>query len=74
MTAQQIEQEVFDDGTDGGEAVARLYQAGGIAYGVDGFDSVTDEHIALFHDQGFLVVNDAFNPAEVRTASTACST
>ncbi len=68
MTAQQIEQEVFDDGTDGGEAVARLYQAGGIAYGVDGFDSVTDEHITLFHDQGFLVVNDAFNPAEVRTA------
>ncbi len=68
MASTQAERYSFDPDTGGGDEIAHLYQAGGVAYGVDGFDGVTDEHVALFHEQGFLVVNDAFSPAEVERA------
>jgi phytanoyl-CoA hydroxylase len=45
-----------------------LYRYSGFAKGVDGFASVGDAEIARFHEQGYLVVNDAFNQQEVRDA------
>lgn len=58
---------VFDYGEEG--AYRRdLYAWTNLAQGVDGFDQVTDEHIAQFHDQGYLVVNHAFTLSEVQDA------
>ncbi len=45
-----------------------LYRFNRLANGVDGFASVGDEQIAQFHDQGYLVVNNAFSPKEVQDA------
>jgi phytanoyl-CoA hydroxylase len=36
--------------------------------GISGLAAVTDEHVALFRQQGFLVVHDAFSPEEVADA------
>lgn len=58
---------VFDYGEEG--AYRRdLYAWTSLAQGIDGFDQVTDDHIAQFHDQGYLVVNNAFTPNEVQDA------
>lgn len=43
-----------------------LYAYTGIATGVDGLQGVTPAHIDQFHEQGFLVVHNAFTPAEVQ--------
>ena len=43
-----------------------LYDYTGIATGVDGFASITPAHLDQFHEQGFLVVHNAFSPAEVQ--------
>lgn len=47
---------------------ADLYRFERTATGVHGLDAVTDEQIAFFHEHGYLVVHDAFTPAEVRSA------
>ena len=39
-----------------------------ITEGVDGLDAITDAHIQQFHEAGFLVVHNAFTPAEVEAA------
>lgn len=58
---------VFDYGEEG--AYRRdLYAWTSLAQGINGFDQVNDEHIAQFHDQGYLVVNNAFTPSEVQDA------
>lgn len=45
-----------------------LYHAKTVAKGIKGLDAVTDDDIRLFHEQGFLVVDDAFTPEEVEAA------
>lgn len=55
-----------DDGID--DPASHLYRTDAVAEGIAGFEAVTDEQVARFHDQGYLVINDAFTPAEVRSA------
>ena len=56
---------IFDYGEE--DAYRRdLYAWTGMAQGIDGFDQVTDKDIAQFHDQGYLVVHNAFTPGEVQ--------
>lgn len=56
---------IFDDGQ--AEAYPPdLYNYQGITTGVDGFGSVTDADVEQFHRQGYLVVENAFSPAEVQ--------
>jgi phytanoyl-CoA hydroxylase len=58
---------IFDYGV--AESYApNLYHFDGIAAGVEGFGSVTDEQIAQFHEQGYLVIHHAFAVAEVQAA------
>jgi len=52
----------------GGECPPQLYRAQQAAGGVNAFAAVDDEQIALFHQQGCLVVHDAFSSAEVAGA------
>lgn len=42
-----------------------LYRFDGLAQGVRHFADITDVHLQSFHDQGYLVVEEAFSPAEV---------
>ena len=52
----------------GGECPPELYRAQQAAGGMNGFATVDDDQIALFHEQGYLVVHDAFSGAEVAGA------
>jgi hypothetical protein len=52
----------------GGECPPDLYRAQQAAGGVNGFAAVDDQQIALFHQQGYLVVHNAFTGAEVAGA------
>jgi phytanoyl-CoA hydroxylase len=52
----------------GGECPPELYSARQAADGLDGFAAVQADQIALFHEQGYLVVHNAFSPAEVAGA------
>ena len=52
----------------GGECPPDLYRAEQALGGLAGFDAVNDEQIELFHQQGYLVVHDAFIGAEVAGA------
>ncbi len=52
----------------GGECPPELYRVQHAADGVIGFAAVDDEQIALFHEQGYLVIHDAFTGAEVADA------
>ena len=46
-----------------------LYTVRTVADGVrGGLDALTDAHIAQYHEQGYLVVHDAFTPDEVQQA------
>lgn len=56
---------LFDDGVSG-DYPPDLYDPKGITTGVDGFANVTDAHVARFHAQGFLVVENAFSTQEVQ--------
>lgn len=60
-----VADEVTVDGF-GGNYDPSLYRHHGIADGVHGFDAVTDEQVALYHEQGFLIIHDAFSPQEVQ--------
>lgn len=64
---KKIEQVVFDYGRPG-EYPTDLYNYSGLARGIDGFAQVTDEQIARFHQQGYLVIHNAFTPAETQAA------
>jgi len=68
-TSEEVQ---FDDNPASGEedveAIMRLYRAGSDAEGVPGFDDITDEQLAFFHEQGYLVVHRAFTTTEVRDA------
>ncbi len=43
-----------------------LYDYAGLAETLDGLDSIDDEALARYHEQGFLAINNAFTPAEVQ--------
>jgi len=45
-----------------------LYDATSAASGVDGFDAVGESEVQQFFDEGFLVVENAFTPAETVSA------
>lgn len=45
-----------------------LYRYQQVAAGVEGFAGVTEDALAQFHHEGFLVVHHAFTPAEVQAA------
>ena len=49
----------------GGTFMDGLYQYQALAGGVANFATITDEHVARFHEQGYLVVEQAFSPFEV---------
>jgi phytanoyl-CoA hydroxylase len=51
---------------EGGEYPADLYQYTGVAMGLDNFASVTDEQINFFYKHGYLMLEHAFSPAEVK--------
>ena len=57
----------FDDGLSD-DFPQGLYDPTGIVTGVDGFDAVTDAHVAQFHEQGYLIVENAFRAQEVQIA------
>lgn len=49
----------------GGETPADLYRFDRVAEGVNGFDGVTDEHLAFYREYGYLVIHHAFTIAEI---------
>ena len=49
----------------GGTFMDGLYQYHALAGGVANLATITDEHVARFHEQGYLVVEQAFSPPEV---------
>ena len=55
----------FDDGVSAGYPPG-LYDPTGVGTGVNCFAAVTDAHVAQFHAQGFLVVENAFSAQEVQ--------
>ena len=57
----------FDDGVSG-DYPTGLYDPTGVVAGVDGFAAVTDANVAQFHEQGFLIVENAFTAQEVQVA------
>ena len=57
----------FDDGLSG-DFPQGLYDPTGVVTGVNGFDAVTDAHVAQFHEQGYLIVENAFTAQEVQIA------
>jgi phytanoyl-CoA hydroxylase len=67
MAATPTAERIYDNGT-ASDYAPDLYHYDGIAEGVDGFTSITDEHIAQFYEQGYLAVHNAFSGAEVQSA------
>lgn len=59
----------FDEGADG--APADLYRYDAVAPGVHGLEAVGPTQEAFFHEHGYLVVHDAFPPAQVAAALQA---
>jgi phytanoyl-CoA hydroxylase len=45
-----------------------LYQPKAIAHGVERLTDIGPEQVALYHEQGYLVVHQAFTPAEIQDA------
>ncbi len=56
------------DRNPGEDHTRDLYIAGTPAPSVTGFEAVGDAEIAQYHEDGLLVIRDAFTPAEVETA------
>lgn len=64
--AHIAERKTFDG--HGGSVPPDLYRAKTVAKGIKGLDAVTGEHVRLFHEQGFLVVENAFTSKDVSDA------
>ncbi|HEU5317675.1 MAG TPA: hypothetical protein VFX49_16300, partial [Chloroflexota bacterium] len=47
---------------------ARLYRHHGVATAIDGWEAITPEQEAHFREQGFLAIENAFSPQEVKDA------
>jgi phytanoyl-CoA hydroxylase len=52
----------------GGDCPPELYSAQQALAGLAGFDAVDDQQVAQFHETGYMVIHDAFSPAEVSGA------
>lgn len=59
-------QAFVDRGT--AEPTPDLYRYNTFAEGINGFAAFADEHVARFREQGYLVIHNAFTPAEVQAA------
>ncbi len=66
MTVAAPERQI-DDGLSG-DFPQGLYDPTGVVTGVDGFEAVADAHVAQFHEQGYLIVENAFTAQEVQIA------
>lgn len=62
--AEDHTERIFDYGEDSAYP-SDLYRHRSVATGVAGFAGVTKEAVKHFHEQGYLVVHDAFSPGEV---------
>ncbi len=58
---------VFDYG-EPDQYPSGLYHYRELAEKINGFDAVTDDHLALFRAQGYLAIENAFTPDEVQAA------
>jgi phytanoyl-CoA hydroxylase len=67
MAQADAKELIFDNGLVT-EYAPDLYHYDGIANYVDDLDSITDDHIDLFNEQGYLAVKQAFTGAEVNEA------
>ncbi len=47
---------------------AHLYEHHGIASAIEGFTTPTEEQVALYHEQGFLGINNLLTPDEVQSS------
>lgn len=56
----------FDPGSE--MHAPELYQPTGVGYGVETFDDITEKDIQFYNDNGYLMVRQAFTPAEVKDA------
>ena len=65
------ETEILQDTYAPGEYDPALYNYARIAESVDGFENVSDEHIAQFHAQGFLPIQSAYSSAQVNDGMAA---
>lgn len=45
-----------------------LYQHDAIAEPIDGLDAIGEDHLAFYREQGYLAVENAFTPEEIRDA------
>ncbi len=61
----------LQDTYEPGEYDPALYNYAHIAESVDGFENVSDEHIAQFHAQGFLPIQGAYSSARVNDGMAA---
>jgi phytanoyl-CoA hydroxylase len=55
----------FDPGAE--DHVPELYAHDAIAEKIDGLESITDEHVAFYRQEGYLAVENAFSPEEVKS-------
>ncbi len=67
MAAPSTAERIYDNGLST-EYDPNLYHFDAIADGVQGFDSITDDDLARFDEQGYLVVHNAFTAQEVESA------
>ena len=65
------ETDILQDTYEPGEYDPALYNHVRIAECVDGFENVSDEHIAQFHAQGFLPIQGAYSSAQVNDGMAA---
>ena len=63
--------DILQDTYEPGEYDPALYNYARIAESVDGFENVSDEHIAQFHAQGFLPIQGAYSSAQVNDGMAA---
>ena len=63
--------DILQDTYTPGEYDPALYKYARIAESVDGFENVSDEHIAQFHAQGFLPIQSAYASAQVNDGMAA---
>ena len=65
------ETDILQDTYEPGEYDPALYKHTRIAKCVDGFENVSDEHIAQFHAQGFLPIQSAYSSAQINDGMAA---
>jgi phytanoyl-CoA hydroxylase len=59
------------DAASAGDYAAQLYDFGDVAPAIDGLGCLTDQHVAQYHEQGYLAIERAFSVARVSDACAA---